>query len=90
MHFINSIPSCKYNKGYKPLQIQINYIYPKYFFLLSRTLSIGTKEQLKVVQGSFIISFHYLSSMLHIEVNLNTFEKENSKCSNLQETCGMC
>ena len=28
MHFLNSIPSCKYNAGYKPLQIQINTYYP--------------------------------------------------------------
>ena len=34
MHIINSIPSCKHNKGYKPLQIKKNYIYPKYFVLL--------------------------------------------------------
>ena len=38
MNFINSIPSCKYNKGYKPLQIKRNSIYPKYFILLLRTL----------------------------------------------------
>ena len=35
-------------EGYKPLKIQINYNYPKYFVLLSRTFSVGTKEQLNV------------------------------------------
>ena len=51
MHFINSIPSCKYNKEYKPLQIEQNYIYPKYFVLQPRTLSIGTKEQKNLAKG---------------------------------------
>ena len=29
MDFINSIPSCKYNIGYKPLQIRIKLYFPK-------------------------------------------------------------
>ena len=40
MHFKNSIPSCKYSRGYKPLTKSSKLYFPKYFVLHSRTFSI--------------------------------------------------